>query len=46
VYLQLIFGATVLFLLGLIYLPPTVKHRWEVKFMVAQVSKAFFGVTD
>lgn len=36
VYLQIIIGGAILFLVGLIYLPPKVKHRWEVKFMVAQ----------
>jgi len=33
---QVILGSFGLFIVGLIYLPPPVKHRWEVKFMVAQ----------
>ena len=33
---QITIGSLFFFLLGLIYLPPKVKHRWEVKFMVAQ----------
>lgn len=34
--LQIIIGGAILFFVGIVYLPPKVKHRWEVKFMVAQ----------
>ncbi|EWM28507.1 hypothetical protein Naga_100058g18 [Nannochloropsis gaditana] len=36
VILKIIVGLFILFILSLIYLPRSVKHRWEVKFMVAQ----------
>lgn len=31
--------AQILFILGVIYLPPKVPYRWDIKFMIAQVSR-------